>query len=301
MIYRNFDELFAALKASTHKRTCVVADAGDEHTLKAVVYAWKAELITPVLVGNKTEIQRILHTLGVDPDAFEVIACESDEPAAQIACEIVKQGKADCIMKGRLETAVIMRAVMKKENGLRGDGVISSVSMLEIPGYHKLLLTTDPGGMIMYPDVDQKQKLIENAVTMLHKFGIETPKVAVLAAIEKVNPKQQATVDAAELKRRNREGIITGCIVDGPLSYDVAMSAEAAKAKHVESLVSGDPDLLLYPNIDVGNICGKALVYTGKAKSAAIMIGAKVPVINTSRSMSVEGKCRAIALAAACG
>ncbi len=153
----------------------------------------------------------------------------------------------------------------------------------------------------MYPDVDQKQQLIENAVHMLHGLGIENPKVAVLAAVEKVNPKQQATVDGAELKRRNQEGIISGCIVDGPLSYDIAMSKDAAKAKHVESEVAGDPDLILYPNIDVGNICGKALVFTGGAKSAAIMIGAKVPIINTSRALSVEGKLRAIALAIACG
>lgn len=301
MTYKNFEELFASLKATTEKRTCVVADAGDAHTLEAVVYAWKEGLMIPILVGDAVEIRRILTELDVNPDQFEIIDCESDEPAAQVSCEIVKEGKANCIMKGRLETSTIMKTVMKKENGLRGDGVISSVSMLEIPGYHKLLLTTDPGGMIMYPDVDQKQQLIENAVNMLHGLGIDVPKVAVLAAVEKVNPKQQATVDGAELKRRNQEGIITGCIVDGPLSYDIAMSAEAAKAKHFESEVAGDPDLILYPNIDVGNICGKALVYTGKAKSAAIMIGAKVPIINTSRSLSVEGKCRAIALAIACG
>ncbi len=301
MEYKNFEELFASLKESTEKKTCVVADAGDEHTLDAVVKATKDGLMIPILVGNQDEIERILKELGEDPTGYEIIACESDEPSAQKACELVKAGRANCIMKGRLETSTIMHAVLKKENELRGDGPISSVSMLEIPGYHKLLLTTDPGGMIMYPDVDQKQQLIENAVKMLHGLGIENPKVAVLAAIEKVNPKQQATVDAAELKRRNQEGIITGCIVEGPLSYDITFSKDAAKAKHIESVVAGDPDLILYPNIDVGNICGKALVFTAGAKSAAIMIGAKVPIINTSRALSVEGKCRAIALAVACG
>lgn len=300
MIYKNFEELFASLKDSTEKHTCVVADAGDDHTLDAVVQATKDGLMTPILVGNTAEIKRILGELGENPETYEIIECESDEPAAQKACEIVKEGRANCIMKGRLETSTIMRAVLKSENGLRGDGPISSVSMLEVPGYHKLLLTTDPGGMIMYPDVDQKQQLIENAVKMLHGLGIENPKVAVLAAVEKVNPKQQATVDAAELKRRNEAGIITGCIVDGPLSYDCAMSKKAAEAKHLVSEVAGDPDLILYPNIDVGNICGKALVYTGGAKSAAIMIGAKIPIINTSRSLSVEGKLRAIALALSC-
>lgn len=301
MEYKNFEELFASLKESTVKKTCVVADAGDDHTLDAVVQAKKDGLMTPILVGNEEEIKRILTELGEDPAEYEIIACESDEPSAQLACDLVKEGRANAIMKGRLETSTIMHAVLKKENELRGDGPISSVSMLEIPGYHKLLLTTDPGGMIMYPDVDQKQQLIENAVAMLHGLGIEKPKVSVLAAVEKVNPKQQATVDAAELKRRNQEGIITGCIVDGPLSYDITMSKDAAKAKHVESVVAGDPDLILYPNIDVGNICGKALVFTGKAKSAAIMIGAKVPIINTSRALSVDGKVRAIALAIACG
>ncbi len=301
MTYKNFEELFASLKNTTVKRNCVVADAGDEHTLEAVVSAWKEGLMIPILVGDDAEIRRILGGLDVNPDQFEIVASGPDEEAAQVACEIVKEGRANCIMKGRLETATIMRAVMKKENELRTDGLISSVSMLEIPGYHKLLLTTDPGGMVMYPDVDQKQQLIENAVNMLHGLGVENPKVAVLAAIEKVNPKQPATVDAAELKRRNQQGELNGCIVDGPLSYDIAMSEKAAKAKHIESEVAGDPDLILYPNIDVGNICGKALVYSGNAKSAAIMIGAKVPIINTSRSMSVEGKCRAIALAVACG
>lgn len=301
MVYKNFEELFASLKSTANKRNCVVADAGEKHTLEAVVCAWKEGLMIPILVGDAGEIRRILGELDVNPDQFEIIASEPDEKAAQLACEIVKEGRANCIMKGRLETATIMRAVMKKENELRTDGLISSVSMLEIPGYHKLLLTTDPGGMVMYPNVDQKQQLIENAVKMLHGLGIENPKVAVLAAIEKVNPKQQATLDGAELKRRNQEGVLNGCIVDGPLSYDIAMSEVAAKAKHIESEVAGDPDLILYPNIDVGNICGKALVYSGGAKSAAIMIGAKVPIINTSRSMSVEGKCRAIALAVACG
>lgn len=237
--------------------------------------------------------------MGSDPAQFACISAGGEEEAAQKAVDVVRAGEATCIMKGLLETKTIMRAVLKKENGLRGENILSAVSLLEIPGYHKLLLTTDPG-LNLYPDVDEKQQIIENAAALMRRLGVEVPKVAVLAAVEVLNPKMPATVDAAELKARNQDGRLTGCLVDGPLSFDIAMSAEAARIKKLDSPVAGDPDILVYPNIDVGNIAGKALVYAGGAKSAAIMVGARVPIINTSRSLSVDGKCWAIALAA-CG
>lgn len=299
-MYRNFDELITALQNDTEKRRCAVASAADKHTLEAVVKANLDGIIEPVLIGDVDKIAAILEEMGVNPGAFEIIPAADEEESAQIACDLVNAGKASAIMKGLMETSTIMRAVLKKENNLRASGLLSAVSLLEIQGYHKLLLTTDPG-LNMYPDVDAKQKIIENAVSLMRGLGVECPKVAVLAAVEVVNPKMQATLDAAELKRRNQEGLIQNCIVDGPLSFDIAMSEKAAKIKKLDSPVAGDPDVIVYPNIDVGNIAGKALVYTGGAKSAAIMVGARVPIINTSRSLSVEGKCRAIALAVACG
>lgn len=299
-MYRNFDELISALQNDTTKRRCAVASAADKHTLEAVVKANLDGIIEPVLIGDVDKIIMLLREMGVRPDGFEIIPAADEEESAQIACDLVNQGKASAIMKGLMETSTIMRAVLKKENNLRASGLMSAVSLLEIPGYHKLLLTTDPG-LNMYPDVDAKEKIIQNAVALMRGLGVECPKVAVLAAVEVVNPKMQATVDAAELKHRNQEGIIQNCLVDGPLSYDIAMSEKAAKAKKLDSPVAGDPDIIVYPNIDVGNIAGKALVYTSGAKSAAIMVGARVPIINTSRSLSVDGKCRAIALAVACG
>lgn len=300
MPYANFQALMDDLKARPQTRRCAVAAAGDPHTLEAVLRAREDRLIEPLLVGDVDRINEILAELGAVPEQFARIHAEGEEEAAQKAVELVRDGQADCIMKGLLETKTIMRAVLKKENGLRGNNILSAVSLLEVPGYHKLLLTTDPG-LNLYPNVDEKQQIIENAAALMRQLGVECPKVAVLAAVEVVNPKMPATVDAAELKARNADGRLTGCLVDGPLSFDIAMSAEAARIKKRESPVAGDPDILVYPNIDVGNIAGKALVYTGGAKSAAIMIGARVPIINTSRSLSVDGKCRAIALAAACG
>ncbi len=299
-MYRNFDELISALQNDTTKRRCAVASAADKHTLEAVVKADLDGIIEPVLIGDEEKIITILREMGVRAEGFEIIHADSEEDSAQIACDLVNQGKASAIMKGLMETSTIMRAVLKKENNLRAGGLLSAVSLLEIPGYHKLLLTTDPG-LNMYPDVDGKQQIIENAVALMRGLGVECPKVAVLAAVEVVNPKMQATVDAAELKRRNQAGEIKNCLVDGPLSFDIAMSEKAAKIKKLDSPVAGDPDIIVYPNIDVGNIAGKALVYSGGAKSAAIMVGARVPIINTSRSLSVDGKCRAIALAVACG
>ena len=299
-MYRNFDELISALQNDTAKRRCAVASAADRHTLEAVVKANLDGIIEPVLIGDEDKIITILREMGVRSEGFEIIPAADEEESAQIACDLVNAGKASAIMKGLMETSTIMRAVLKKENNLRASGLLSAVSLLEIPGYHKLLLTTDPG-LNMYPDVDAKQKIIENAVSLMRGLGVECPKVAVLAAVEVVNPKMQATLDAAELKRRNQEGEIKNCIVDGPLSFDIAMSEKAAKIKKLDSPVAGDPDVIVYPNIDVGNIAGKALVYSGGAKSAAIMVGARVPIINTSRSLSVDGKCRAIALAVACG
>lgn len=299
-MYRNFDELISKLQNDAVKRRCAVAAAADRHTLEAVVKADLDGIIEPVLIGDTDRIVMLLRELGIRPDGYEILHTANEEESAQTACDLVNQGKVSAIMKGLMETSTIMRAVLKKENGLRAGGLLSAVSLLEIPGYHKLLLTTDPG-LNLYPDVDAKQQIIENAVALMRALGTPCPKVAVLAAVEVVNPKMQATVDAAELKRRNQEGLIRHCVVDGPLSFDIAMSAEAAKIKKLDSPVAGDPDIIVYPNIDVGNIAGKALVYSGGAKSAAIMVGARVPVINTSRSLSVDGKCRAIALAVSCG
>jgi phosphate butyryltransferase len=175
---------------------------------------------------------------------------------------------------------------------------MSHVSIQEVPSYHKLLITTD-GGMMMYPDLEQKKKIIENAVEVLHSLGYENPKVAVLAAVETVNPKMPESVDAGKLKEMNQNGEITGCIVEGPISYDIAMNKESGEIKGFVSPVAGDPDILIVPNITCGNILGKCLVYSAGAKMAGFIVGAKVPIVLTSRGSSSEEKYLSLVLSAA--
>ncbi|MBP2651655.1 MAG: phosphate butyryltransferase [Firmicutes bacterium] len=201
-------------------------------------------------------------------------------------------------MKGKIQTADLLKAVVNKEKGLRTGSVMSHVVLHEIPTYHKLLVITD-GGMMMYPNLAEKKQIIENAVNSLLSLGYDKPKVAVLAAVENVNPKMPEAVDAGLLKEMNQKGEIKNCIVEGPISYDLAMSKDAAKIKGYESPVTEDADILMVPNITVGNIMGKALVYSAGAKIAGFIVGAKVPIVLTSRGSSAEEKYLSLVLSAA--
>ena len=298
MVYKSFDELVDVVKGYPSMKRMAVAAAGEEHTLEAVLHARKEGVAKPILVGDKTEILRILETMGERVPEDDIYDISDPQEAAEMAVALVREGKADFLMKGYLDTGVILKAVVNKEKGLGKGGVMSHFTMFDIPGYHKILVPVD-GGMVTYPTLEQKKAIIENTVGTLRSMGYDCPKVGVLACMEKVNPKMPETVEAAELARMNREGEITGCIVEGPISYDCAVDGEIAKLKGYQSKIAGDVDVLVAPNIHAGNIMGKMLTCTCKAKLAGFIVGAKCPIVLTSRGSSAEEKFLSIVVSAA--
>ena len=298
MVLTSFSQLEDLVKGLGSPRRMAVAVAADEHTLDAAMAAHREGLVTPVLVGNKAGILSILAEMGESVPEEDIY----DEPDEVAACEkavaLVREGKADFLMKGRVDTKVILKAVVNKEHGLGLGGVMSHVTIFEVPAYHKLFAPVD-GGMVTYPTLEQKKGIIENTVAVLHKLGYECPKVGVLACVEKFNPKMPETVDADELKKMNQRGEITGCIIDGPISLDCATDKTIADFKGYESPIAGDVDIVLAPNIHAGNIMGKMLVGFAGAKMAGIIAGARCPIVLTSRGSSAEEKRMSIVLAAA--
>lgn len=297
MEYKSFDDLIKKVQNLDSKKKVAVVSAQDEHTLEAVFKAKKDNIVEPILIGNKKKIIEILSRLHESVLEESIINVESDSEAAEKAVELINENKADFIMKGKIQTADLLRAVVNKENGLRTGKVMSHIVIHEIPTYHKLLAVTD-GGMMMYPSLDEKKQILENAVSTFLALGYENPKVAVLAAVETVNPKMQESVDADMLKKLNKKGEIKNCIVEGPISYDLTMSKESASIKGFVSPVTGEADIIVVPNITVGNILGKSLVYSAGAKMAGFIVGAKVPIVLTSRGSTSEEKYLSLALSA---
>lgn len=277
------------------KRKIAVAAAEDDPVLKSLKAVMKDGIVTPVLIGDKVEIGRMAQSIDFDLSDIEIIHNDKGaEESAKIAVSLVKNGEADILMKGFISTGTLLKAVLDKETGLRKGDTLSHVSFFESPYYHKLLCVTDVA-MNIAPDLDTKVHIINNAVEACHKIGITLPKVAVAAAVETVNPKMEATVHAAELKKMQWRG----CIVDGPFAIDIAIDKESAMHKGIVSEVAGDCDILLMPDIEAGNIFYKALNFLGGAISAAVIMGATVPIVLTSRSDSEISKMLSIALAAA--
>lgn len=297
MVFHNFDEMISKVKGAPDKARLVVAAAGDEHTLDAVMEARREGIIEPVLVGDRAVILEILSKLGEEIPPENIYDVPDIVQAAEKAVSLVRDGMGDFLMKGRMDTAVILKAVVNREHGLGKGGLMSHFSAFEIPGYHKILVPVD-GGMVTYPSLEQKKEIIENTVQALRAMGYECPKVGVLACIEKVNPKMPETVEARELQEMNRRGEIENCIVEGPVSYDCAMSSEIASYKGYESRIAGDVDILVAPNIHTGNIMGKMLTVTCGAKMAGFIVGARCPVVMTSRGASPEEKYLSIVIAA---
>lgn len=298
MVFNTFDTLIKSVqKNKTIKKVAVVA-ATDEHTLEAVMKAQKDGLINPILLGSKVEIHKILSRLGIDISKDSIIDTEDGITAAKKAVQMIHAGEADFIMKGKIQTGDLLKVVVDKELGLRTDHIMSHIAIHEIASYKKLIAVTD-GGMMTYPDLEQKKQILLNAVNTFRQMGYEKPKVAVLTAVEKINPKMPETVEADLLKQMNLEGVISGCVVEGPISYDLTMSQESADIKGFESAVTGDADIMLVPNIHTGNILGKSLIYSAGAKMAGFIIGAKCPIVLTSRGATTEEKYLSIALCAA--
>ena len=295
---KKLDDIFNELKSCNEKAVLSVAAAHDEEVLLAVKDACEMNIIKAILIGEEEKIRKIANEIKFDLTDVEVINECDLKLCAEKAVKLVSSGKADYVMKGILDTSIILKEVLNKEYGLRTDSLLSHVMIYEVPSYHKLLILTD-GGMNINPDVSQKKKIVDNAIKAAKSLGIDTVKVACLAAKEKVNPKMQATLDADELKTMCKDGMFgKGAIVEGPIAFDLAVSEEACKIKGYESEVGGDADILLVPNIETGNGIGKALTYMANAKSAGIIMGAKAPVVLVSRADTHESKLYSIAYGA---
>ena len=276
-----------------------VAAAEDEPVLKSLKVAMKAGIVIPILIGDKSKIEEMAQSIDFDLNGIQIIHNDKGfNVSAQIAVSIIKSGEAHILMKGFVSTAMLMKAVLDKEKGLRKDSIISHVAFFESPHYHKLLCVTD-AAMNVAPDFDAKVHILNNAVEACHKLGISVPKVAVVAAVEIVNPKMEATIHAAMLKTMSDRNQLVGCIVDGPLAVDIAVNKEAANHKGILGEVAGDCDIILVPDIEAGNMFYKSLNFLGGATAASVIMGATVPIVLTSRSDSEATKIHSIALAAA--
>ncbi|HWS43119.1 MAG TPA: bifunctional enoyl-CoA hydratase/phosphate acetyltransferase [Pseudoflavonifractor sp.] len=297
MKINSFRDLVAAVQAMEIKSRVVVAAAHDDHTLESLIQAQRDGLVKPILVGDEEKIREILAAKQADSAAFEIVPAGSVEECLDKSVALIHQGKANILMKGKLETGQIMKAIIDKKNDLKRGGLISLMGFYTLPAYHKLFAVSDMG-MNTYPDLEGKRHIIENAVHVLHALGVEKPKVAVLSAVEKVNPKMPDAVDGGKLKELCESGELAGCVVEGPISFDLATCREAAVIKNYTSPVAGDADLLVVPDIVCGNVLVKCLTGLAGAKTAGLVVGAKVPVILTSRSAEASDKYYSIALAA---
>ena len=293
---KNFDDLLSKVKECKRKKVAV-AVAQDEPVLEAIKAAKDKGIADAILVGDKDKIKVVAEKVGLDLTDFEIIHEPDVKKAALFAVQLASTGKADMVMKGLVDTATFLRSVLNKEVGLRTGKVMSHVAVFEIKGYDRLIFLTDVA-FNTYPELKEKVQIVNNAVKVAHACGIECPKVAPVCAVEVVNPNMPATIDASLLSKMSDRGQIKGCIVDGPLALDNALSEEAAKHKGVTGPVAGKADILLLPNIDAGNIMYKTLTYTSDVKNGCLLVGTSAPVILTSRADSFETKVNSIALAA---
>ena len=294
---KTFADLIAKVNECGTKKVAV-AVAQDSAVLEAVKAAKERNIADAILVGDEAKIKEIASSMDMDLSGFEIINVEDTTQAALTAVKLVHEGKADMYMKGLIDTKGFLKSVLDKEVGLRTGKPLSHVCVFDIEGIDHLLFLTDVA-FIPYPTLEDKINIIHNTLEITSACGIENPKVAPLAAVEVVNPKMPATVEADELTQMNQRGEITGCIVDGPLSLDLAIDAEAAKHKGATGrAIQGDADILLFPDIHAGNLVYKCLVHTAKVVNGNILTGTKAPVILTSRSDDSETKVNSIALGA---
>ena len=294
---KKLDDILKEVKGNK-KVILSVAAAHDKEVLLAIKEAIQKEIIIPILIGDENKIKEISEEIGFDLDKIKIIQKDTIEECAKTAVQLVSSKEADFVMKGLLDTSVILKAVLNKEYGLIRDGLLSHVMVYEADFYPKLLVTTD-GGMNIAPNYEQKVKILKNAIKATEPLGLETIKVCALAAKEKVNPKMQATVDAKELEDACKNGEFgENVIVEGPLAFDLAVSKEACEVKGFKTEVGGDVDIILMPTIEVGNGIGKAFTYAAGAKSAGIIMGAKAPIVLVSRADTHESKLYSIAYGA---
>ncbi len=293
---KSIAELHKKANQNTKQKIVALAAAHDEHALEAVYMAKQKKLVNAILVGDKPKIEEIAKQKNFDLSGFEIIDYKSEPECVKGAVELVSSGKADILMKGKVSTAGLLRGVLNDDWGLKTGKLLSHFTIFEIKNYHKLLGVTDVA-MNIAPTLKEKVGILNNAVQYMNKIGIENPKVAVVGAVEKVNEKMPATIDAAIMAKMNDRGQIKNCKVDGPFALDNALSKESALHKGIVSDVAGDADLILVPNIETGNVLYKALAFTGQ-ELAAVILGAAAPIVLTSRSDSEAAKLNSLVLAA---
>jgi phosphate acetyltransferase len=274
-----------------------VAHPCEGSILQAVAEAARRRILTPVLVGPAAKIRAAAGESRVDIGAFKIVDAPHSHGAAAKAVELVRRGEAQILMKGSLHTDELMAAVVARETGLRTERRISHVFIMDVPTYHKALIVTD-AAINIFPTLEDKMHIAQNAIDLAHALGMARPKVAILSAVETVTPKIPSTVEAAALCKMAERGQITGGLLDGPLAFDNAISKEAAQTKGIKSDVAGDPDILLVPDLEAGNMLAKQLTFLLKADAAGIVLGARVPIVLTSRADSLRTKLASCAVAA---
>jgi phosphate butyryltransferase len=283
-------------ESGVKKRAALVA-AHEPHALESSILARREGLIDSILIGDAAVIEQCLQDSGEDPADYRIIAAANYEECVQEAIKLVNAKEADFLIKGILETGELMKGLVNKETGIVKPGaIVCPVALLQSPLYPKIFALADVG-ITMYPDVEKKVKILNNCVWMMHRIGVPEPKVALLSAVEKVNPKMQDTVDGDAIKQMYLNGEISGCIVEGPISFDLAMDKDAAVIKKYTSPVAGDADVLIVPDMTAGNLLIKGMGFFGQLQNADLVVGLEVPVVFGSRGGPVEGKLRSIALA----
>ncbi len=296
-MYKTLDEVFEKRKVKGLNKTLVVAAAEDDHVIDAVFMAREEEIIQPILVGHEEKIHQIAEKDGYSLKGIKIVNIPEPREAAVASVKMVHDGEGDIIMKGLVDSSSFLRPMLNRKYGLRKSETLSHTGIVELPYYHKVFALTDAAFNIT-PDLDAKISIVKNAVYLMRKLGIEKPKIAALGAYELVNQKMQATIDAALLAKMSQRGQIRNCIIEGPMSFDNAVSKESAAYKGLDSEVAGDADILLAPNLEAGNVLYKSFVYFANANPAGMIMGASVPAILMSRTDSVDVKLNSIKLAA---
>jgi phosphate butyryltransferase len=297
MVLKYLNDLKRVVAGGPRKKL-VLAAAQDQHSLSAIVRAWKENIIEPILIGDKEGIQNICASNNYDITGVRIIHEPDTEMSVEMAVRMVSSKQADILMKGMVGSSTLLKCVLNKDWGLRTGNLLSHFALFEVETYHKVIAVTDVA-MNIAPNLKDKISIVNNSIACLIKLGYTMPKVAVLGAVEMVNENMEATLHAALLSKMNQRDQIKNCIIDGPLAFDNAISLESAKHKGIRSEVAGDTDLLLMPDIEVGNVLYKSLVFFAKAKVASIILGAMVPIVLTSRSDSEQAKFDSILLSAA--
>jgi phosphotransacetylase len=266
-----------------------VAHPCEKSALSGAIEASNLGLIVPILVGPRDKIEATAKSAGIDISMYQIVDTPHSHASAVKAVELLREAKAELLMKGSLHTDELMAAVVSREGGLRTSRRISHVFVMDVPTYHKVLLVTD-GAINIAPTLEDKADICQNAIDLTVAIGLKKPKVAILAAVETVTSKMPATIDAAALCKMAERGQIKGAILDGPLAFDNAISKAAAETKGIHSLVAGDPDILVAPDLEAGNMLAKQLSFLANADSAGLVLGARVPIILTSRADSVRAR-----------